>query len=350
MTIQGSWKSDGLDADGKASWSLEEEESSNLLSIQVSGGSPMNLLYTPTAAPSPTKHYLQVKILNMESRSASIGVGVARPSEFQKGYKTRGMFYNGNLTNGSAALKVSYGPRPKQNDSISVEYEETQDGFIQVSFHVNGKSLGTGFRIRKQDDSSNTSTASESSFLPCLHAQGKLTVRVAVSTEKPESIAKEPDHPLEGEWKLLQAFGDDDDSSKEQIWPLDPATSGADGKSITLHMEPSDIGEENDWFLGMKVANSLRVQKKVSKLAAATYQISGPSGVMSTRMLPPPPFDKIEGQLSNAMGSRWVKFSIVDDNGPGETLQALSEDGTILAVFGRPPQPDLSTAACNSYQ
>jgi len=151
--IEGQWKSDGSDNQDRV-WSIENEgtdSAGQVLSLNVNPrGNPMNFLFTPSATTTarPSKFYFLVDILSMDTDSSSLSIGVARPSEFRKGFMTKGMFYNGNLTNVSGALKVSYGPRPKRGDKILVEYTEQEDSF-QVKFYVDGKSLGIAFQIPK---------------------------------------------------------------------------------------------------------------------------------------------------------------------------------------------------------
>ena len=76
------------------------------------GGEPINLMYQMDPAKS---FYLHVTIVKEIINSGSLSVGVVRQDQFQQGYKIRGMFYNGNLTNVSiSALKVGWGPYLKE--------------------------------------------------------------------------------------------------------------------------------------------------------------------------------------------------------------------------------------------
>jgi hypothetical protein len=247
------------------------------------------------------------------------------------------MFYNGNLTNGGGALKVSYGPRPKQGDTILVEYAEFDNSF-RVCFHVNGKSLGIAFLVPK----SSVSPASES-FLPCFHVQGDVRLKVTTSLEIPIVATTSIQHPLEDDWSLIEAI---DEASGQRIWPI--ITSSSDhiqSSPLTLHMEPND----DQWILALKVCNTLRVQKVLSELAGGdndskTYEISGPNRVLCTRMMPPPPLRVLEPQLFHALGSQWKSFILERS----DTLAALSEGGMRLATFQR-VSTDENAVACTSY-
>jgi hypothetical protein len=334
--IEGQWKSDGLDASGQASWLVDNEDvaTGQELSVNVEGGSPMNLIFNPSTNTPLLKFCFQIYVVSIESSSTSLGVGVVRPSEFRKGYGTKGMFYNGNLTNGSAALKVSYGPRPETGDVILVEYTELDDSF-KVCFHVNGKSLGVAFQVPKEIPASE-------SFLPCFHVMGGIKVRVSTSIEMASITNTKVHHPLEDNWSLLEAF---DEASQQTIWPVPVNATNARSSPLTLHMAPNN----GHWFLALKVCNTLRVQRVISELEggdndAKKYGLSGPNGVMTTMMMPRPPLNVVEPILSNALGSQWKSF-VLEGN---DTLRVLSESGGNLATFQR-VLTDKNAVACTSY-
>jgi hypothetical protein len=355
--MEGRWHSDGLDAEGTASWSVDREGGGagdttttryDEIYLHTDYGNPMNLLFTPSSAYSTplSKYYFQIDILSVDRDSSSLSVGVVRPSEFRKGYMNKGMFYNGNLTNCGGALILSYGPRPKQGDTIVVEYTELTDSF-QVCFHVNGKLLGIAFQIPKWSTISRE--AASESFLPCLHGEGEFKLKVSTSVEMPViTAANSITHPLVGDWLLLEAFADE--ANQEKIWPPLPSRVGTDNEHyrMTLHMEPKD----DEWKLSLKVCNTLMAQKLISELEGEDedevdqkqYRISGPIRVVSTMMRPRPPLDAIEPKLSNALGSGWKTFSL-DRSG---TLFAQSRNGSILAAFQR-IEIDLDAVACVSY-
>jgi len=103
------------------------EESSNVLLKIASSrrGSPFNAALFSDEDPSSltsSSYYLQVKILALEG---NLSVGVVTRDEFQPGYKISGMFYNGNLTNGSAALVTSFGDEHiKAGMTVGLLYEK----------------------------------------------------------------------------------------------------------------------------------------------------------------------------------------------------------------------------------
>ncbi len=364
--IRGEWKSDGLDRDGNATYLVEQystspvttvnPSSSNdesvaqwMIDMDVKGGSPMNLLCSFS---SPvTKFFYQVEILDTISNSASISVGVVRPSELKQGWGTKGMFYNGNLTNGSAALKVGYGPYLKKEDTIIVEYTEDDNNY-QVHFHVNGTCLGIAFEIAKESSTSE-------SFYPCLHVQGGIKVRTSVSLQPPVPsihVSKNV-HVLEDDWTLVHSF--EAPEGMAPIWPISCSEEDVREQTITLHMEPLSNDENTDrWILAVKVYNSLRVVKIISPSSdvgndtttTMEYRLvplpGAPSdGVMSTMMRPPPPFVEIERKLSRALASDWQILRVSDSN----ILHVLSNNGTILAKLHR-QERNQDGVACTSYR
>ena len=54
------------------------------------------------------------------AEAASLGAGLVERDGFLPGWKARGCFYNGNVTNGSAALIVGFGDRIKAGDAVGV--------------------------------------------------------------------------------------------------------------------------------------------------------------------------------------------------------------------------------------
>jgi hypothetical protein len=355
--IKGEWKADGLDADGKATWAVkddleydisfgesesESESAPRLINMDTTAGSPLNLLCSLTS-PQP-KYFFRVEFLEATSQSTSLSVGVVRPSEFKKGYGTKGLFYNGNITNGSGALKVGYGPYLKQGDVATVEYTELEDKY-QVKFHVNGTCLGIAFEIPKESPSSE-------SFVPCLHGKGGILVRAVVLSETPNNEMVAPaEHSLKGKWTLLQSYEARD--GKTRIWPVgtQQGTDGSEHRTITLNLEPhtsSDI--PNCWLLVLKVFNTMRLMRILSgderdnKYELSVHPGAHP-GATSTMMMPPPPFGEIESKLSDAMGSHWRKLQLSDSG----SLEALASDGTTLACWER-QRRDLNDVACTSYR
>jgi hypothetical protein len=323
--IQGQWKSDGTDADGKTTWSTTPSDTEGVsMEVNVPGGSPMNLIYGMTPTPM---YYLQVTVTEMASRSSSLSVGVVRPEEFHKGYKCKGMFYNGNLTNGSAALKTSYGPFLQTGDVVVVEYvEAAEEEQVQMIVHLNGACLGTAFQVAK----------GESSFVPCIHVNGEMTLQAKVLSEKPK-LAPRDVHPLVGKWELVEAIG-------EGFSPIWPGGNNLEDKEMVLSIEKH---EDTAFEFSLRVYNTLNIQLQVTGNADTGFQLDGAEGkVMSTKMMPPPPFYEIETKLSNCMESGlWNSMELVPDK---DNLAILDDSDLVVAKLTR-LQQSTTEAALTSY-
>jgi hypothetical protein len=323
--IQGQWKSDGTDADVKTTWSTTPSNTEGVsMELNVPGESPMNLIYGMT--PIPT-YYLQVTVTELTSRSSSLSVGVVRPEEFHKGYKCKGMFYNGNLTNGNAALKCSYGPFLQTGDVVVVEYVETaEEEQVQMIVHLNGACLGTGFQVAK----------GESSFVPCIHVNGEMRLKAKVLSEKPK-LAPRDVHPLVGKWELVEAIG-------EGFSPIWPGANNPEDEAMVLSIEKY---EDKSFGFSLRVCNTLNMRLQVTGNADAGFQLDGAQGmVMSTRMMPPPPLLEIETKLSSCMESGlWNSMELVPDK---DNLAILDDSDLVVAKLTRLQQPTTG-AALTSY-
>lgn len=345
--IEGEWKADGMDTTGSGTWTVQLSEGDQILNVDVSGGSPMNLCYS--LAPVPSKYFFLVDWLESSSRSSSLSVGVVRPSEFKKGWGTKGMFYNGNLTNGGAALKVGYGSHHlKEGDSVLLEYTELAEKF-QLKVHVNGTYLGTGFEIPKNN-------GSEDSFVPCVQVQGGVRVRANVLSERPAEIIPSSEiHPLLGNWTLVQAF---EAPQGTFIWPpLDHEPTSGRPVTATVHLEPlaGNGSPEEKWMLVLKVCNTMKIIRQLrvedgssergDSVFALTPLEGAPTGVMSTMMMPPPPFGEIESKLSKALASDWKKLRLETMS----SVRVLSGSGELLGSLER-QERDYTSVACTSYQ
>jgi hypothetical protein len=328
--IQGQWKSDGSEADGKGTWSATSSlDGSDIEMNNTSSGSPMNFMYD--MSPKST-FYFQVTLTEISTPSSSLSVGVVRPEEFHKGYRINGMFYNGNLTNGNAALKTSYGSRLKTpGDVLLVEYVESNEHrqTIQVILYLNGNCLGTGFEIPKTD----------TSFVPCISAHGELKFQTKVLLGKPELTSSPPPHPLSGKWIVIDAS----DGNGKQLLPV-PDT----GKKTILSIE----NQEADMFnIAIRVCNTLSIRKRISEGASSSgrhflLESVGEGHVNSTRMRAPSPFHEVEAALPACMKLSWLQMEIVKDDGDRMYIQAGPDEPVVTCEREVPSME----AACTSYK
>lgn len=240
----------------------------NVVSIaSATSGTPFNARVD--SAKAAEEYYLQAKISQLKG---NLSMGVISEEGFKPGWKAKGMFYNGNLTNGSAALKTSWGPRFQVGDSLGVRLSPGVDA-LQVSFFKNGEPLGTGFRL------ANNKTV----FYPCLHVSGSATLEVEVPPALPSiEVPTAQAAGFYGDWKLEKAW----DGENELTIPNRP-----------IKFNLSKEGEALQ--LSFKVANSLNGRAKLLEETETELSIEAGGNFMMTMMMPPPELQPLENFLSS---------------------------------------------------
>jgi hypothetical protein len=110
-----SWKTDGSIDDCQVVVSKTSNGTTNIEIDASAVQSPVNLMAEMKDDNNllfPESYWFTVEIVdlgadnNNNNSSNSISVGVIFTDEFKPGYKIKGMFYNGNLTNGRAGLSI----------------------------------------------------------------------------------------------------------------------------------------------------------------------------------------------------------------------------------------------------
>ena len=168
----------------KAAWIGDGSEGSTLtvngsdLTIgSATRGTPFNVRLDCEEAVATKDYCFNVKIAEL---NGNISVGVVQKDEFKPGWKTKGMFCNGNLTNASAALKTSWGPHIKQGDTMGVMVTHGSDKTLKVTFYKDEQCLGTGFALPN-----NSKT-----FYPCLHVSGSAKLVVEYPANLPTNTTE----------------------------------------------------------------------------------------------------------------------------------------------------------------
>ena len=193
------------------------------------------------------------------------------------------MFYNGNLTNGSAALRTAFGSYVKEGTVVGVLCERNQEQTI-VSFFVDGVYLGPAFSL---------SSDSTETYFPCLHVGGKSTVEVSfpeLLPSKDVDASKQAymDTKYEGQWKLSQLMVGPELGEK----PLPNHEFLAQFESTSANT----IG------FSMKIGNTLRTN--ITTLGEKDgYEMISVGNVMSTMMLSPPPIQSVEDDITGHLPS-----------------------------------------------
>uniref|UniRef100_A0A7S2H1Z7 B30.2/SPRY domain-containing protein n=1 Tax=Helicotheca tamesis TaxID=374047 RepID=A0A7S2H1Z7_9STRA len=271
-------------------------------------GTPYNImLQSSTAAlPSSKDAYFEASIQNLKG---SLAIGMATPSEFQPGWKTKGMFYNGfNITNGSAAKIVGFGPSSgsqiKNGDVIAVYMHQNGDDTMDVIFYHDGTCLGTAFHL---------SPASVSNFRPCLHVDGMATVAYEAPELIPTTMIRDTSSSIDtksfdGDWEIKQCFlGPElgEYNIPEEVLPI-----------LSLMEIPAEAG----FRLSIKVANKMNAkialtegEKDAKKTQDDGFTKITIGPVMSTMMMPPPDVYDFEKYLNESLPI-FTKM-IVSENG-----------------------------------
>mmetsp|Transcript_1775 Transcript_1775/g.2643 ORF Transcript_1775/g.2643 Transcript_1775/m.2643 type:complete len:315 (+) Transcript_1775:47-991(+) len=272
-STKSSWTGDG--SDGSV-----ELEGQTIRVLAHDQGTPFNALLD--APITSSNCYFSVEISEMEG---SLGMGVVKKEEFLPGWKTKGMFYNGNLTNGSAGLLIGFGKRPEVGDKVGVYVQRELEGSVLVTFYINDRCLGPAFRL--------TDVNSDQIFYPCIHVSGRAVLEYSAPEAFPVVITRQPAAHSDiymGEWKLTQAFT----GPELGEFPL-PKDS-----DIILTLESGDCSK--NYELTAKVANVLRTNLNVVGKSDAFDRIEV-GHVMSTMMMPSPELAAVEKYLLSSMST-----------------------------------------------
>ncbi|CAJ1949368.1 unnamed protein product [Cylindrotheca closterium] len=325
--LAGQWKSDGSDdpsfGDKQMTFSLDVSEETQTLAMKTTKTRPSNFLYE--LDPPANSFFLEV-LVDEKTKGSSLSVGVAKLSNLKVGYGTKGMLYNGNLTNGMAALKTSFGPFLKAGDRVIVEYVLSGD-FIEVTYYLDGECLGTGFRVPKENEA----------FHPVLSMTGEVTVTATVTAEIPPHIIKGYTDPnfMRKTYNIVQAK----DESGTTIIP----TEGGDGREIKLTVNPT---KDDKVTLTVVVCNILSIGKNfdTTENGISMSSVEGSDVVSSTRSKPIPPYDVVEKAIRQSMATGWAAINFSAD---GKAMTILDANGESVAtgerIVGERGQPALAS-------
>jgi hypothetical protein len=282
--------------DGSTDASLQASPDDNGIIVALASGKPtvpFTAYQTVDGRDTPQAFYFVATVTALEGH---LSVGVATPARVRHGYQTRGLFYNGNLTNGAAALRTSVGPYVQTGSRVGILWEsfvkDDESTRIRVFVYVNDVCVGVAFDVAAERDGA--------TYCPCLHVTGKATVRLefpeTVPTVRTRQSVPPPVASYVGEWQLAQALVGPE--LGELPLPMGmvvvaqitvPSPVDAGGRDATRHA---------CYRLSIKVANTLH----------ATLQLTGDTleafdgvrlvgSVASTRMMGPPPMQALEQTL-----------------------------------------------------
>jgi len=267
----GNWIGDGTEG-----CSLISNENGEVTATAAKQGRPFNVR-AMEAIPSDCSSFF-VDILEC---SGNVSIGLVTAHEFRPGWKTRGMFYNGNVTNGSAALITGFGKYLEEGDTVGVRKFKNNNK-TEVQFVVNGENLGTAFQL--EDDN-----GGKDIYYPCVHVSGTVKFVCQAGQLLNENVGLLGEGGYAGSWKLesLEMHG-----KRLELLPDDPIIIALEGDPVPTH-------------ISIKVANT--IFGSIQVLGQGEDAIGGPGaldvkvGPMgSTLMMPRPPLDKIEQTVTAA--------------------------------------------------
>jgi len=238
------------------------------------------------------------------------------------------MLYNGNLTNGTGALKVGWGPYLKvavkdidtdkgedqhqhHGDTVViVEYKETAKD-IKVILHHNGKCLGTAFQIPIAEEEAGSLSRS-CGFLPCISARGIVTVQTRIRAEMPVINT----HP---------------------VVHLEPAKDGMLWNA-SIHVENFKNGH-------VQITPHTTVDSAKCS-GGYNFKLDFRVLMISTMMGVPPLYDVLESNIVASFKKEWCFLKLTDDQ---NMMRIYSDDGYQCHVATCTRDQRSEKTPCTSY-
>lgn len=247
---------------------------------------PFNIMYQVDVG-SWHEAYIVIEIKEL---SGSLSVGLVKASDFLPGWKTIGMFYNGNVTNGRAALMVEFGENLNSGGTVGVYSRRNETG-LHVTYYRNHRCLGTAFHLGSEDDF----------FFPCVQVSGSVTFAYSAPAQVPQSIDREYPKAMDqflGEWKMYELIR----NSKAIDIPADA--------TVVFNISPGK--SQHTYAVGVKVVNQIATTfEKIGK--QENYDLIKVRPVMSTRMMPPAHLWSIEKNIMESL-EKIQKTTVVNDD------------------------------------
>jgi len=283
------------DSTNGGSFSIDNSTATNNSAIltlaSASSGTPFTIrLLDKDELSSSSCMYFEMEV--MELVDGNVGVGIVTEQEFLPGWKTKGMFYNGNITNGSAGLIIGFGKHPQTVGDVIGVYVIRSTTDVKTVFYMNGLCLGTGFQLVND----------QNTYYPCLHFSGKhsAVIKYTVSSSLPTTIEREQQHSTnnnnyDGDWILKKAFV----GPELTDFPLPT------GNKCILSFSSTDEDGSYEYNLAIKVGNTIRTRVTVFTKndnndddVFENIQVKPP---MSSMMMPPPELYNLESYLTKSL-------------------------------------------------
>jgi len=273
---QGSWVGDGA----KAS-TITTNDSSTITIKSENESTPFNAMLNVQSLTSVDSFFYEV---TLSSVTGSVSVGLVKEEHFKKGWKTRGLFYNGNIHDGSAALIDSFGDYPKEGDTLGVYLRrDPSSADLLVAFYINGRCIGTAFQLSGKD-------AKNDIYYPCIAISGAVTIDYGAPEFVPSVITREVPvfTDYTGEWKVVQAFV----GPELGQYPLP-----SEGNIIFSFGDFTD----GEYPLSVSMVNTVSTSVAVVGKLDSFDAIKIDERLMSTMMAPLEPWDKVEAFIEDSL-------------------------------------------------
>jgi len=253
-------------------------------------GSPVNARWSECLA---SGQYFEVDILEVGD---SCFLGVATEEGFDQGWKCKGLFFGGNLSNGGGLVRQAFGERFTTGMKIGV-LTELEGQNITVTFYQDDRCLGPAFLSKR---------LTGKDVFPVVKAGfpgDRFAIRFpgsAPAERKRQPKGGGPPHPAEGLWVLKRL------SVGPELGEF-PLADKMEGRAATLKVEGVAPG---CFHLSGRVCNNLNVQvaAEPDKSLAPFDKLTLAGPVMSTRMMGPEGVMEVETVVCSAMESlqKWI--------------------------------------------
>jgi len=261
------------------------------------GDSPVNARWTQALGAGS---YFEIEVKDLQPHS-SCKVGVATEHGFAAGYRCKGLFFNGNLTNGSAGLKFGFGKTPSSGMVLGVKLELAEDK-ATVTFYQDGLCLGPGFVSKRMNP--------QAPIFPVVIAGSngdRFSIRVL--SEVPAAIRGEgsngrsQEHPAIGDWELKSLM------LGPELGHF-PLSSKMEGQKVTCRVQPAEEKGEGFFSFIFKIGNTVRfgVQSSRDDRLHPLHALKPICPGSSTMMMPPPGMQEVEQKVIQSMESiyKWL--------------------------------------------
>ena len=307
----------------------EYGNSETMTAKSATTGTPFNVRCSHGFSPSATSSGSSMHIFSFQINQleGNVAVGIVSHDEFKPGWKTKGMFYNGNVTNGSASLITGFGKYVQSGDLVRVIAKKTtsdrsSSGSLDVIFSINDDVLGTAFSITDPEILNGNKT-----FYPCIHVSGKVTFSYSVA-EVPDGAGlmfnnnneePEPRTNFLGQWKIESM--DQTDGSAVEL---------PSGHDIVVSLSSSSKTSSDPDRISIKVGNTiggpLQLEDGSSSSSSPTsMNVKIGPNLMSTMMMPPPELYALEQTLSTVLPSIRTMTLSTDSQ---KVVMAAAESGS----------------------